>query len=218
MSQVVTTPIDISERSGQTVSVPVAASTKLFIGTIGARDSSGNATFAQDIAGGLVVLGRIEEDADNSAGLAGDVDVRILRSVFKYKNSTRTAGAYALSKADVGDICYVEDEQTVQKASGSTYKVKAGIFLGLDPVDGGAWVDMRHSGDAGITLTQDSITDNSGGTPATPTAGAVTIAIINGGTTDTSAAKKTDTANAIATIIAELNKVKADLAAIKAAI
>lgn len=54
-----------------------------------------------------------------------------------------------------------------------------------------------------------ALTDNSGGT-----SGGNTIAVIGAGTTDTSAAKLTDTANAIATLSA---KIDAILVSIKAA-
>ena len=218
MSQVVTAPILTDERSGQTVQAPVEASTNLYAGTIGALNAAGNATFAQDIAGGLVAVGRCETDALNSSGAAGALSVNLKRGVFKLKNSSRSGAAYALAAADVGDICFVEDEQTVQKSTGSTYKVKAGIFLGLDPDDGGAWVDMRLSGVLGdlLTATQNTLAGNTGGTAATPSAGTRTIATIVGGSTDATAAGLQTTQNAIADLVAELNAVKADIAAIKA--
>jgi hypothetical protein len=69
-----------------------------------------------------------------------------------------------------------------------------------------------------VTQTQNSITDNSGGTAATPSAGVRTVAAVVAANTDTSAAALVSTKNAIADLAAELNLVKADVAAIKTAL
>ncbi len=77
---------------------------------------------------------------------------------------------------------------------------------------------VRYGAAAGtVTQTQNSITDSSGGTAATPSAGVRTIAAVTAASTDTSAARLTTTANAIADLAAELNLVKADIAALNAA-
>lgn len=68
------------------------------------------------------------------------------------------------------------------------------------------------------TLTQNAVTDSTGGTAATPSAGTRTIAAIAAASTDTSAAKLTDTKNAFAGILAELTLIKADIAALKSAV
>lgn len=205
MSQAVTSPISTDERSGQTVQYPVAANTNLYTGGIGAINSSGNATFAQDAAG-LIVGGRIEADALNGSGSAGAVSVNLKRSVFRLLNSTRSAGEYALTQAMVGQACYIEDDQTVQAEAGSTHKVKAGIFLGIDANNSAyVWVDMRFSGSVGATIpqTQNSITDDSTGTAAAPSGGVRTIAAVSSVGT---------AANAVADIAAELNLIRADIA------
>jgi hypothetical protein len=211
MSQTVLQSIDTPERAGEFLYLPVAALTSLYAGTLVALNTSGFATYAADAAG-LEVVGRAEYDVNNSADATGGaLSVKVRRGVFKYQNSSRSSAAYALAAANLGQICYVENEQTVQVAAGSTNKVIAGVFLGLD-TDGKPWVDTRHAlyetaASLAFTATQDSITDNSGGTAPTPSAGVLTIAAVS----STSAA-----ANAIAGLIAELNKVKADIAALKA--
>ena len=208
MSQVVLSPIEIAERTGYITQYPVAASTNVYTGTIGALNSAGYLTYAQDVAGGLIVAGRIESDGLNGSGSNGAVQVNCRRGVFKYNNSSRSSAAYALGIADVGSICYVEDEQTVQNAAGSTYKVKAGRVVAI-AADGGVWVDMRITGVCDIALSQNSITDSSTGTAAAPVAGVRTIAAVTSVGT---------AANAIADLAAELNLVKADLAALKNAL
>ena len=138
------------------------------------------------------------------------------------RNSSRSDAEYALAATNLGQLCYVENEQTVQVLAGSLHKVIAGVFLGID-TDGKVWVDTRialyESAEAAeFTQTQNSLTDSSGGTAAAPSAGVRTIAAVVAATTDTSAAKLTTTQNAISDLAAELNLVKADIAALKALI
>ncbi|HUB68007.1 MAG TPA: hypothetical protein VL981_11035 [Candidatus Methylacidiphilales bacterium] len=211
MSQTVLESIDTPERAGEFLYLPVAALTSLYAGTLIALNSSGFATYATDAAG-LEVVGRAEYNVNNSAdAIGGALSIQVRRGVFKYFNSSRSSGAYALAAGNVGQICYVQDEQTVQTAAGSTNKIIAGVFLGLD-TDGKAWIDTRlalyeSAESLAFTQTQDSITDNSGGTAPTPASGVMTIASI----TSTATA-----ANAISGLIVEINKIKADVAAIKA--
>jgi len=211
MSQTVFQPIDTPERAGEFLYLPVAALTTLYVGTLIALTSSGFATYATDGAG-LEVVGRAEYDVNNSADeVGGALSIRVRRGVFKYENSSRSSAAYALAAGNVGQICYVENEQTVQIAAGSTNKIIAGVFLGLD-TDGKAWVDTRlalyeSAESIAFTQTQDAITDDSGGTAPTPASGVLTIAAISSTAT---------AANAISGLIAELNKVKADITALKA--
>jgi len=218
---IVTAPIDTQIRAGEFLYAPVDALTQIWAGVLVALDqATGFLVYATDAAG-LSVLGRAEYDVNNTGdSTGGALSARVGRGVFKYQNSSRSAGDYALAAANIGQLCYVENEQTVQTISGSSHKVVAGVFLGLD-TDGGAWVDTRialyeSAESLAYTQTQDSITDNSGGTAPMPIAGVLTIAAIAAASTDTSAAQKVATANAIAGLIAELNKVKADVAALKA--
>jgi hypothetical protein len=138
------------ERAGQVVEgVPVAAAVKIFVGALTAIDASGNALPAADTAG-LKVLGRCEGmpgpgitglDGDNSSGLAGAITVNIKRGVFKFDNSAGNA----LTAAQLGKVCYVEDDHTVNK-DGGTNKVKAGRVIGLDDSGTSVWVDTRSGG------------------------------------------------------------------------
>jgi hypothetical protein len=137
MSQVVTTPISIDERSGDIISLPVAANVNLFAGQLIAITAGGQATFAADTAG-LKVIGRAEFDALNGAGVAGELNINAKRGVFKYANAG--AGGFT-SASQVGAWAYVHDDQTVA-ASGTTNSIKAGVFLQLD-ADGGVWIDTR---------------------------------------------------------------------------
>jgi hypothetical protein len=175
MSQTVLFPIDTQERAGTTINLPVEAAVHMFPGVISAKNAAGNVIYATDAAG-LDVVGRCEYDVDNSAGAAGALSVNVKRGVFKWLNSARNGGANALAAADFGSICYVEDEQTVVKAAGSTNKVKAGTFLGLD-TDGKAWVDTRMP--FGNVPSADTLTALTFTTPTAAEVAALRTAVLN---------------------------------------
>lgn len=140
-----TVEIDMPERAGEKISLPVAAATKILAGTLVARNTSGNAVPASDTTL-LVVVGRAEETIDNTAGAAGDLAVVVKRGVFRLANS----GTAAVDADDEGKFCYVEDDQTVGETS--THKVKAGRVVDVD--DDGVWVDTS----ANFVTQADSIT------------------------------------------------------------
>ncbi len=142
---VATLPIDTPERSSDVISIPVAAATLLNAGWLIAIDTSGNAVPASDTTL-LVVIGRCEADADNSAGAAGDISVSVKRGCFRFANDATNA----VDPDDKGKWAFVTDNQTV--AETSTHKVKAGRVIAVD--SNGVWVDTRSN-----FLTQvDSIT------------------------------------------------------------
>jgi hypothetical protein len=101
--------------------IGMAASTVIFGGGLVAVNTAGNTRPAANVDG-LRVIGVSQEKADNSTGIAGAQKCGALTGVFLFKNS----GTRALVAADVGRICYVEDDQTVQD-EGNGPKVIAGI-------------------------------------------------------------------------------------------
>ena len=125
-----TAPVNTPERSGLFIEkAPVAASTTLFAGTLGAANASGYILPASDTAG-LRVLGRIEPQPnlsvlDNSAGAAGDVSATIKRGVFQLANDATNP----VTAAYLGKPVYVKDDSTVCVVS--TNKVIAGVFVGF---------------------------------------------------------------------------------------
>lgn len=123
-------------RDGIELSLPVAASKKIYAGSLVAKDSSGNATPGA-AATTLLGLGRAEEYVDNSAGQAGDKTVKIMRGVFQFNNS---ADADAITSADIGKQCYIVDDQTVAKTDGGSTRSIAGRIFDVDA--DGVWVDF----------------------------------------------------------------------------
>jgi hypothetical protein len=109
----------------------VIASDILYAGGMGAIDSTQEIQPASDTLG-LRVVGRIPVKVDNTAdGLTSEVEL----GVFRYANSSTAP----LTRAMIGDACYVEDDQTV--AATSTNLVAAGLVVDVDSK--GVWVDQR---------------------------------------------------------------------------
>lgn len=125
------------ERSGRNLNLPAAAAVIIFAGALAARDGSGNATPGA-VATTLRGVGRAKETVDNSGGSAGDLSVEIEKGVFRFGNSASTD---LIAKADIGNDCYIVDDQTVAKTSGTSTRSVAGKIFDVDSL--GVWVDFR---------------------------------------------------------------------------
>lgn len=115
-------------RSGEQFVDPLAASTTIYAGALYALDNSGNAVPAE--SDGNRARGVAQKRASTAAG---DTHVEGERGVYRFENST--AGA-AIGRAQIGDLCYVADDQTVSK----TGTAPAGIVVDVD--ENGVWVDV----------------------------------------------------------------------------
>ena len=124
-------------RDGLIVSLPVAASKKIFAGALVARDSGGNATPGAT-ATGLLGAGRAEAQADNSAGAAGAVSVDVRKGVFRFANSS---GGDLIARSEIGQPCYIVDDQTAAKTNGTGTRSVAGTVFDVDTE--GVWVKFE---------------------------------------------------------------------------
>jgi len=120
---------------GELESHPVKAATKIYGGSLVCLDAAGWAVPGA-VATTLVALGRAEEQVDNTAGANGDLRVTVRRGRFRWKNS---AAADAITRAEIGDDCYVVDDETVAKTSGGATRSLAGKIVDLDAQ--GVWVE-----------------------------------------------------------------------------
>jgi len=121
-------------KDGELISVPLAASTKIFAGALVAANASGLAVPGA-VATTLTYLGRAEESVDNSAGAASAKSVSVRRrKAFKWKN----LGADPIVQADLGKTCYIVDDETVAKTNGTNTRSAAGTVVGID--SDGVWV------------------------------------------------------------------------------
>lgn len=124
------TPQSLGDRR----SAGVAATAILFAGSMICRNAAGF-TVSGATATGLVGIGVAQARADNSAGADGDETVLYEAGIWQFANS---AGGDEITDAEVGDLCFVVDDQTVAKTSATSTRSPAGI---IDHVDAtGVWV------------------------------------------------------------------------------
>lgn len=112
----------------------VAAAVMCHAGAIAVMAADGYATPATT-ATGLTALGVFAEQADNTDGADGDLTVPIERGYFHFANSAATD---AITRADIGQVCYLVDDQTVALTDGTATRSAAGIIDDVD--DAGVWV------------------------------------------------------------------------------
>lgn len=122
-------------RDGLYISVGVKAATKIYAGSLVCRAGTGYAVPGSE-SGSLVALGRAEVAADNSSGASGDIQVQVRRGTHRWENS---AGSDKVGAGDIGNDCYVVDDQTVAKTHNGNARSKAGKILGVDAE--GVWVE-----------------------------------------------------------------------------
>lgn len=123
-------------RDGKEFAFPVAASTKIFAGAIVALNASSLAVKGAT-ATGLIAVGVAIEQADNSAGGNGAINVKVRRGLWLMGNS---ASSDAIALADVGATCYIVDDQTVAKTDGSSARSAAGTVRDVNA--SGVWVEF----------------------------------------------------------------------------
>ena len=123
-------------RQGDTRVEGLAASIKVWAGSIVMRNAAGDITKGA-IATGCAGVGRAEATVDNSAGAAGALTVEYRMGNFLFANS---AAGDLITKADIGKLCYIVDDQTVAKTDGTGTRSRAGLVDGIET--NGVWVRM----------------------------------------------------------------------------
>lgn len=123
-------------RTAEDFEFPVAASTLIYAGAIVCINASSLATKGA-ASTTLKCVGVAQATADNSAGAASAIRVKVRRGCFRFANS---ASADAIALADVGADCYIVDDQTVAKTNGSASRSVAGKIRDVDA--DGVWVEI----------------------------------------------------------------------------
>lgn len=120
---------------GDLLALPVAASTRIFAGSLVCVDADGYAVPAADTSG-LLMAGVATAGADNSGGSAGDRSV-VVRRRGRYKFGS----GGTLTQAALGARVYAADDQTVDVADGVSNDVAVGV---IDRVEGAGecWVSI----------------------------------------------------------------------------
>jgi len=109
----------------------VAASTKIFKGSIVCRNATGYLTKGATSTT-LVPMGVARDTVDNSAGANGDLKANLDTGAFEFENS---AAGDQITIADLGNDVYIVDDQTVAKTNGSSTRSRAGKLVGINPVN-----------------------------------------------------------------------------------
>lgn len=122
-------------------SLPLAANTRIFAGSLVALNSSGYLVPVTNTgsASTLRVIGRAMDYVDNrtavGSGGAGDLSCRVEYGTFRWENST---GGDEITLAHLGQPAYAQDDQTVAATSDGGDRPSAGRIVDVD--DAGVWV------------------------------------------------------------------------------
>lgn len=122
-------------REGKLRNYPMAANAKILAGALAMLNATGYATKGAT-ATGQVCAGRAEETVDNTGGADGAKTINVIPGEFKFANS---AAGDAITIAEIGDNCYIVDDQTVAKTDGAGTRSVAGKITGVE--SDGVWVD-----------------------------------------------------------------------------
>jgi len=140
---------------GDLLSIPVAASTRVFSGSLVGVNAAGYAVPAADAAG-LLFAGIAAAQADNRNGAAGDVSVVVRR-----RGRYSFACASTLDQSALGAQVYAADDQTVAVAADVTNDVAVGV---IDRVEG--------AGECWVAVDAAVLTGKAWTEPTTTTSGA----------------------------------------------
>jgi hypothetical protein len=115
-------------RSGTDCDLPVAANTVIWAGAMVARNATGLAVPAS-ANNTLLVMGVTEQTANNLGGSASAMQVKYTRkAAFNFFNHPTDL----VTPADIGNNCFVVDDQTVAKTSATNTRPIAGRILDVD--------------------------------------------------------------------------------------
>lgn len=146
------------------MSLPVAASTHIYQGSIVALNVSGYLVPASADAS-LHIVGVAQIEADNSSGSAGAIECSVERGAFYFANGSSTA---AIVEADIGRVVYAADDQTLSRINTSGTLPAVGKVLGVDDskvivevgllsraeANGGSSHDVLYPAGASLTAAQ----------------------------------------------------------------
>lgn len=123
-------------RDGVQFNDPVAASTRIFAGSLVCLNAAGNAV-PGSTSTTLTARGVAQEHVDNRDGAAGARRIETRRGTFPFANSADTD---EITRADIGAVAYIVDDQTVAKTHATNTRSEAGVIADVD--DAGVWVTI----------------------------------------------------------------------------
>lgn len=120
-------------REGDEFVYPMAASVTIFAGGLVMLNAAGDATPGRT-ATGQIACGVAQEQKTNGAVIGAET-IRVRRGVYRFSNST--AGD-AITKAHIGDPCFIVDDDQVALTNGTNTRSQAGTIVDVDAQ--GVWV------------------------------------------------------------------------------
>lgn len=135
----VTADRNTKKREGLLGEHPIAATTKIYAGTLTMRDATGYLKNGANTAS-HVFAGVAREYKDNSAGAAGALYAQVTKKgVFLFETSS------TLTVANIGTKVYLADNQTVALAGDVTPDIWCGIIVDIE--GGKPWVRIDEAAD-----------------------------------------------------------------------
>lgn len=122
------------QRVGDIERHPVKGATIIMAGALVCLDASGWLV-PGSAATGLICRGRSDRHVTN-AGANGDLSCDVRKGQFRWDNS---ASGDLITRAEIGDPCYIVDDHTVAKTNGSATRSVAGTIRDVDAQ--GVWVE-----------------------------------------------------------------------------
>ena len=119
------------ERKGQDFGYPPAAGNTIFRGAIVCLNASNEAVRGA-AAAGLRCVG-VAQNSTLDVGFPGLVQTR--RGTFQFRNS---AAGEAITAADIGNVCFIADDDQVQRTNGTNTRSACGTVAAVDAA--GVWV------------------------------------------------------------------------------
>lgn len=118
--------------------LPMKAAVKGYAGALAVMESSTGYVRPGLLATGLIPMGKFKTTVDNTDGSSGDVSAEIESGIFRWLNS---AAADEIAATEIGQACYIVDDQTVAKTSASGTRSSAGRIVDVDSE--GVWVESK---------------------------------------------------------------------------
>jgi hypothetical protein len=127
---------DTKEAIGDNLEYGMAANAVLYVGALAVISATG---FLQPAttAVGLKAAGAVTEFVSNAGGANGAKRGKVKPGIFRFDNST--AGDLIVI-ADIGNDCFIVDDQTVAKTNGGSTRSTAGKIIDVDA--SGVWVKI----------------------------------------------------------------------------
>jgi hypothetical protein len=143
-------------RANEDFSFPVAAGAVIYAGALVALSATGYATPGA-VAATLQAVGVAQEAVDNAGGQDGDKTVKVRNGAFLFANS---AAGDLIALTEIGETCYIVDDQTVAKTDNGGARSPAGMVVDVDA--DGVWVFVGYgpvSSPAGALLAANDLSD-----------------------------------------------------------